>query len=123
MYYPINKADRATGFLLPIYGTSTIKGRRLSNAFFWAINRSQDATLYHSFYSKTGRLRRRVPLRADRGVVGQLPTSIVREHEPTTTADGTTSASGHRQLPDHRHAVAGAARQPAADGTPTISRA
>ena len=45
IYYPINKEDRATGFLLPTYGTSTIRGQTLSNAFFWAINRSQDATL------------------------------------------------------------------------------
>ena len=27
MYYPINKEDRATGFLIPIYGTSTIRGQ------------------------------------------------------------------------------------------------
>ena len=54
LYYPINKDDRATGFLMPIYGSSTIRGQTLNNAFFWAINRSQDATLYHSFYSKTG---------------------------------------------------------------------
>ena len=54
MYYPINKEDRATGFLIPIYGSSDIKGQTLSNAFFWAINRSQDATFYHSWYSKTG---------------------------------------------------------------------
>jgi LPS-assembly protein len=54
MYYPINKEDRATGFLIPTYGSSTIKGQSLSNAFFWAINRSQDATLFHDWFSKTG---------------------------------------------------------------------
>ena len=54
MYYPINKEDRATGFLIPTYGSSTIRGQTLSNAFFWAINRSQDATFYHDLYSKTG---------------------------------------------------------------------
>ena len=54
MYYPINKEDRATGFLIPVYGKSTIQGQTISNAFFWAINRSQDATFYHSYYSKTG---------------------------------------------------------------------
>src|SRR6185437_8982928 len=54
MYYPINKADRATGFLIPIYGTSTIKGQMLKNAFFWAINRSHDATFYTDYFSKTG---------------------------------------------------------------------
>jgi LPS-assembly protein len=54
MYYPINKEDRATGFLIPIYGSSTIKGQTIYNAFFWAINRSQDATFYNTYYSKTG---------------------------------------------------------------------
>jgi LPS-assembly protein len=54
MYYPINKADRETGFLIPIYGTSTIKGQMFKNAFFWAINRSSDATFYGDYFSKTG---------------------------------------------------------------------
>jgi LPS-assembly protein len=54
MYYPINKEDRATGFLIPIYGTSTLRGQSISNAFFWAINRSADATFLHDYYSKTG---------------------------------------------------------------------
>ncbi len=54
IYYPIGEDDRSTGFLLPTYSTSTIKGTGLSNAFFWAIDRSQDATLYHDLYSKTG---------------------------------------------------------------------
>ena len=50
-YYPINDEDRATGFLIPTYGTSTIRGQTISNAFFWAINRSQDATFLHDWYS------------------------------------------------------------------------
>jgi LPS-assembly protein len=54
MYYPINKEDRSTGFLLPVYGTSTIRGTSFSNAFFWAINRSQDATLMHDWFTRTG---------------------------------------------------------------------
>jgi len=53
-YYPIQEDDRATGFLLPTYGASTIKGQSLSNAFFWAISRSQDATLVHDWFSKAG---------------------------------------------------------------------
>ena len=53
-YYPTKKGDRATGFLIPQYGTSTLKGQSISNAFFWAINRSQDATFYNDWYSKTG---------------------------------------------------------------------
>ncbi len=54
MYYPIQSDDRATGFLLPTYGRSTYRGQSLSNAFFWAINRSQDLTLLHDWYTKTG---------------------------------------------------------------------
>jgi LPS-assembly protein len=54
IYYPLDDDDRSTGFLLPTYSTSSIKGTGLSNAFFWAIDRSQDATFYHDFYSKTG---------------------------------------------------------------------
>jgi LPS-assembly protein len=53
-YYPIQEDDRATGFVMPIYGASTVRGHTLSNAFFWAINRSQDATFYHDWFSKTG---------------------------------------------------------------------
>ncbi|MGH9163416.1 MAG: LPS-assembly protein LptD, partial [Vicinamibacteraceae bacterium] len=54
MYYPIQEDDRATGFLIPVYGTSTVRGQSLSNAFFWAINRSQDATIFHDWFSKAG---------------------------------------------------------------------
>ncbi len=53
-YYPVQDDDRATGFLIPIYGASTVRGQSLSNAFFWAIDRSQDATFLYDWYSKTG---------------------------------------------------------------------
>ncbi len=53
-YYPVQEDDRATGFLIPVYGASTVRGQSLSNAFFWAISRSQDATFMHDWYSKTG---------------------------------------------------------------------
>ena len=36
LYYPTKKEDRATGFLLPTYGQSTLQGQSLHNAFFWA---------------------------------------------------------------------------------------
>jgi LPS-assembly protein len=54
-YYPIQEDDRATGFLIPSYGSSTIRGQTISNAFFWAIGRSNDATLYFDWFSKTGK--------------------------------------------------------------------
>src|SRR5260370_20734174 len=81
MYYPINKSDRATGFLIPIYGSSTIKGQTINNAFFWAISRSQDATLYHSFYSKTGQgFCGQYPYLESAGSSGHIPTSIPPAH-------------------------------------------
>ena len=54
IYYPIREDERATGFLLPTYGTSTLRGQAISNAFFWAINRSQDATFFHDWFTRTG---------------------------------------------------------------------
>jgi hypothetical protein len=54
LYYPTKRDDRATGFLIPTYGASSLRGQSFHNAFFWAINRSQDATILHDWYSKTG---------------------------------------------------------------------
>jgi LPS-assembly protein len=54
IYYPIREDQRSTGFLLPTYGTSTVRGQALSNAFFWAINRSTDATFFHDWFTKAG---------------------------------------------------------------------
>jgi len=54
IYYPIQNDDRATGFLLPTYGTSTLRGQAISNAFFWAIGRSQDATFFHDWFTRSG---------------------------------------------------------------------
>ena len=54
MYYPIQSDDRATGFLMPTYGMSTFRGTALSNAFFWAIGRSRDATFFHDWFTSAG---------------------------------------------------------------------
>jgi LPS-assembly protein len=54
MAYPTKKEDRATGFLIPTYGASSLRGQELHNAFFWAIDRSQDATIEDEWYSKVG---------------------------------------------------------------------
>ncbi len=54
MYYPIQDDDRATGFLIPTYGRSTYRGQSISNAFFWAMNRSQDATFFHDWFFSRG---------------------------------------------------------------------
>ena len=54
LYYPISSDARQTGFLMPSYGSSSYRGQVISNGFFWAIGRSQDATILHDWYSKTG---------------------------------------------------------------------
>ena len=54
LYYPTQEDQRATGFLLPTYGVSSLRGQAIHNAFFWAINRSQDATILHDWFSRAG---------------------------------------------------------------------
>jgi len=54
MYYPIQEDGRATGVLMPTYGASTYRGSSISNAFFWAIGRSQDATALHDYFMSSG---------------------------------------------------------------------
>jgi LPS-assembly protein len=54
IYYPLGEDERATGFLLPTYGSSTFRGQTVSNAFFWAIGRSHDATFFHDWFTTTG---------------------------------------------------------------------
>jgi LPS-assembly protein len=86
LYYPIQKDDRATGILMPTYGTSTVKGFTLSNAFFWAINRSQDATFLHDWFKKTGQgFGGEYRYAAGPGSSGYAKFYNLREHESTTT--------------------------------------
>jgi len=54
LYYPIQEDDRATGILMPMYGSSLAMGSSISNAFFWAINRSHDATFFHDYMFSRG---------------------------------------------------------------------
>ena len=88
MYYPINKEDRATGFLMPNYGSSTIKGQTISNAFFWAIDRSEDVTIFHDWFSKTGQsLGAEYRYALERGS-GNLWTNYLNEHEAVYGSGG-----------------------------------
>ncbi len=85
-YYPVNKEDRSTGFLIPLYGTSSIRGNTLSNAFFWAINRSHDATFLHDWFSKTGQgAGAEYRYRTARRSYGNLRAYHLSEHETTYT--------------------------------------
>ena len=75
---PDQQGDRATGFLMPMYGASTIKGQTLSNAFFWAINRSQDATFLLRLVLE------------DRGRASAASTATSRRRGPTGRSASTT---------------------------------
>jgi LPS-assembly protein len=82
LYYPTKRDDRATGFLIPTYGNSTIKGHSLHDAFFWAINRSQDATFFHDWFSKTGQgYGSEYRYNMGGGSDGSIRTYLLDEHE------------------------------------------
>jgi len=92
MYYPTNRDNRATGFLLPTYGVSTLRGQSISNAFFWAIDRSEDLTIKHDWFSKVGQgVGSEYRYNWGGGSDGDLRAYILNEHA-TTSADGSTSA-------------------------------
>ena len=92
LYYPIQKSQRATGFLLPTYGTSTLRGQSISNAFFWAINRSQDATFFHDWFTHTG-MGEGSEYRYIAGLQSAGNVRLYRfvQHETQYTQSGTTS--------------------------------
>ena len=52
--HPVEHLARHSGFLMPNFGTSNIKGIMLGDSFFWAINRSMDATIGAEMYSSRG---------------------------------------------------------------------
>lgn len=52
LYYPIDERGRSTGFLFPEIGNSSYKGFLVSESFFWAINRSMDATFTADYFSQ-----------------------------------------------------------------------
>jgi lipopolysaccharide assembly outer membrane protein LptD (OstA) len=52
--YPLKKDGRATGFLFPGIGNSSMRGFFLQNAFFWAIRPNLDMTLGFDYFAKLG---------------------------------------------------------------------
>jgi LPS-assembly protein len=93
LYYPTKKEDRATGILLPTYGSSTIRGQSIHNAFFWAVDRSQDATFLYDWFSKTGQgLGSEYRYNFGGGSDGNLRAYMLDEHASTQLqSDGTTT--------------------------------
>jgi LPS-assembly protein len=97
-YYPIQDDDRATGFLIPTYGNSTVRGQSISNAFFWAINRSQDATFFHDWFARTGQgVGTEYRYLLGRGSEGEARFYMLNEHLSTYDDGGTT-----RTIPGQR---------------------
>lgn len=109
LYYPINEEDRATGFLMPAYGTSTYRGFTLSNAFFWAIGRSHDATFLHDWFAKRGQgMGTEYRYAGANGAGGDFRFYTLRERESSITSGGVTS-----QLPQRTsYEVTGNLNQP-----------
>jgi LPS-assembly protein len=92
IYYPIKDEDRATGFLLPTYGASTLRGQALSNAFFWAIGRSHDATFFHDWFTRTGQgAGAEYRYVAGQQSYGNLRFYHLDQHEAVYTQSGSTS--------------------------------
>jgi LPS-assembly protein len=100
LYFPTKEDGRATGFLIPTYGISSLRGQTIHNAFFWAMSRWQDMTFLYDWFSKTGtggggeyRFNRGA------GTDGQL--SVYRLDERTasyTTDNGTSTVPGQKSF-------------------------
>ncbi len=52
--HPVAREARHTGFLIPTAGRSSAKGNVVGDSFYWAINRSIDATIGGEYFSKRG---------------------------------------------------------------------
>ena len=52
--HPVQREARHSGFMIPTAGRSSTKGNVVGDSFYWAINRSLDATLGAEYFSKRG---------------------------------------------------------------------
>ena len=117
MYYPTKRDGRVTGFLLPTYGASTLRGQSIHNAFFWAMDRSQDATFLYDWFSKTGQgAGSEYRYNFGGGSDGNLRAYLLDNHGATyAQSDGSATAvaasrsyevqgSANQQLPFNLHA-------------------
>src|SRR5580704_17721976 len=57
--HPVSHEARHSGFLIPTGGRSSTNGNEIGDAFYWAINRSMDATIGAEYFSKRGWSQRR----------------------------------------------------------------
>jgi LPS-assembly protein len=106
LYYPIDEQGRATGFLLPQIGNSSLKGFIFNEAFFWAINRSMDATIAYERYSEVGNGAaveyRYVASEASRGEVN----TFFIDDSRSGSREYTVVASANQELPGRFRSVA-----------------
>ena len=52
--HPVQRQARQSGLLMPTFGTSNVKGTILGDSFYWAINRSMDATMGAEVFTNRG---------------------------------------------------------------------
>ncbi len=52
--HPVDRLGRQSGFLIPTIGQSSTKGTIIGDAYYWAINRSMDATFGGEYYTRIG---------------------------------------------------------------------
>ncbi len=52
--HPVAREARHTGFQIPSAGRSSTKGNVVGDSFYWAMNRSMDATIGGEYFSKRG---------------------------------------------------------------------
>jgi LPS-assembly protein len=93
--FPV-KTKRQSGFLFPLFGASDKKGFRFRESFFWAINRSMDATLTADVMTERGVMggvEYRYFLKKD--LRGEMSYTFIDDAGITNT-DGTESERGFR---------------------------
>lgn len=114
LYYPVQEDGRATGILMPTYGASSIRGQSISNAFFLAINRSHDATVFHDWFTATGQgLGAEYRYMLGPASQGNFQAYQLNEHEMTIVD---RFGTGERTLPGRRsYELRGSARHPISD--------
>lgn len=52
--HPVEHEARHSGFLIPTAGRSSTNGTEIGDSFYWAINRSMDASVGGEYFSKRG---------------------------------------------------------------------
>lgn len=52
--HPVENIGRQSGFLIPTVGQSSVKGFTFGESYYWAVNRSTDATLGAEYFSRRG---------------------------------------------------------------------